>query len=394
MMKKYIYGFLCCLIGSSLIAQNEQPILKTNTEKLSIKDGLIMRTDYWTLVPEETLDVYTADKTSKTKVVTFYSDIDSIAFEVKPREAYNFAIVLNGKDTCWTQVRSGITFEAAADHKITSDTLPFVLTKANNIYVEGVLNGVDTLKLMFHSAMNSVTLTERATQRLKKMTFDKSVDTKTWGGAGSARYDKGNSLKIGEFEWDDLVIWEDTHSGPETDGKFGPNLFWNQVIELNFDEKIMVIHSTLPKQATDYEKLNLEFRRTAMFLETISEVEGKEYPNKMLIHSGFGGTLLYDDVFANEHQLGEQLPIISESSLLDSHGNTLKTKKAVLPLLSIGDTKFPEIPVGFFEGALGRQSLSVLGGNILKRFNIFFDMQNAHIYLQQNDLMNLPYSDS
>ena len=36
--------------------------------------------------------------------------------------------------------------------------------------------------------------------------------------------------------------------------------------------------------------------------------------------------------------------------------------------------------------------MSVLGGDILKRFNIIVDWQSAHIYLAENGLMALPYA--
>ena len=44
--------------------------------------------------------------------------------------------------------------------------IPFRLTSSNNISVQAVLNDKDTVKLMFHTAANSVTLTEDAVKNL------------------------------------------------------------------------------------------------------------------------------------------------------------------------------------------------------------------------------------
>ena len=155
----------------------------------------------------------------------------------------------------------------------------------------------------------------------------------------------------------------------------------------------MVIHSSPPDMDEDYEKLNLLFKRNSMYIEGFSMIEGVEYKNHFLIHSGYGGSILFDDKFVNDHDIGSKLPILSESELKDSQGNVLKTKKATLPNFSIGKTNFADIPVGFFEGSIGRQRISVVGGDVLKRFNIMFDLQNDYIYLKPNGLMNSPYSE-
>ncbi len=273
---------------------------------------------------------------------------------------------------------------------ITHDTIPFTLTAANNISIKAILNDMDTLNLMFHTAAGDVALTKATTSKLTSLSELGTDTVKSWGGESTARYSKGNTVQIGNFSLKNLTIWEDTHSGIGTDGKFGPNFFENKIIEMNFDESIIIIHSALPSLEVEYEQHNLVINRGLMFLEMVSQIEENHYKNNFLIHSGYGGTILYDDAFSNEHKLGEQLKINSESDLRDSHDNIIKTKKAILPILSVGKIQFSYIPVGFFEGTIGRQQMSVMGGNLIKRFNIIFDIQNAHVYLKGNSLMRLP----
>jgi len=43
-----------------------------------------------------------------------------------------------------------------------------------------------------------------------------------------------------------------------------------------------------------------------------------------------------------------------------------------------------DIPVGFFEGSMGRQKMSVIGGEILKRFNLIIDSNRKYIYIKPN----------
>ncbi len=373
------------------IAQSTFPILQTTTEVLSIKDGDVLKQNYWTVDPSLPLDVYVADKLNQTKIITFYSDTDSLSFEIDPLKTQKFAIVLNEKDTCWTQVKSGISFVKMADTPLTHDTIPFTLTKANNVIIQSSLNDGDSLRMMFHTAQGSVSLTEEAITKLGNKNFDKSEKAITWGGEATTEYSEGNQFKIQNFEWNDLTIWSDKHTGPTADGKFGPNLFPDKVIELDFDKNLMIIHSYLPEIDESFQKAQITFNQNMMFLNTEYIINDHSYRNPVLLHSGYGGTLLLDDKFVEKNKFGELLETISESELKDSHDNVIKTKRSILPQFKLGEDSFKNIPINFFEGALGRQHLSVMGGDILKRFNLYIDLQYGYLYYRPNGLYNIPF---
>ena len=213
-------------------------------------------------------------------------------------------------------------------------------------------------------------------------------DVNSWGGKGAQRMSEQNILKIGEFQWDSLLIWESQHSGPTTDGKFGPNLFADKWIELNYDSSFVVIHKFKPAHTNDFEKLALHNEHGNMFIEGKSKIGNKEISNRYLIHSGYSGAILYDDEFAEANNLSDQIEITEEQDLKDSLGNTLTTKKGMIPQFSLGNQELDDITVGFFSGAIGRQKMSVLGGNVLKRFNILIDSEREHIYLKSNGLVD------
>ena len=386
-----IYTIL--FLSSYSIAQDKLPILQSTTETISIRDGQILRSDYWTLVPEAKPDVYVADKSNQSKIISFISDIDSISFNLEPGTKHDFIVLLNGKDSCYTQIRSGIRALPELVDVNRKDTIPFRLTSHNNIVIEAILNQRDTLQLMLHTAASAVSLTREATQRLANLSFDDPQLVHSWGGIDSTGYADGNSLQIGAFTWEEMRVWESENSGPETDGKFGITLFDNRIIEFDFEASQLIIHTQLPNLSSDFEQKALAFNRNLMFLQGKGHTDSLQFENQFLIHSGYAGAVLFDDVFATSNQLAEQLEIISESSLSDSYGNILKTKNAVLPGLSIGNTDFKEIPVSFFEGAIARQKMSLIGGNLLKRFHLFLDLQQAYVYLKPNNLANLPFTD-
>ena len=284
----------------------------------------------------------------------------------------------------------GQTIIAQENNQIT--IIPFELTDHNNLSIKGVFNKVDTVNLMFHTDASSITLTTETIKKITTIKWDTETEVRSWGGKSTARYSENNFLEISNLKWDSVAIWETKNSGPTTGGKFGPNLFTGKVIEIDFDKSIITIHQELPKKAKKFTKMNLFFENESMFIQGTSSINGIDYQNKFLIHTGYGGTILYDDKFAAESKIGEQIEITDVKELKDSYGNVLKTKKGKLPNFTLGNEQFKDIPVGFFEGSIGRQQISVIGGDLLKRFNIIIDSNREHIYMKPNQLRKLAYN--
>lgn len=268
----------------------------------------------------------------------------------------------------------------------TPDTIPFTLTPANNISVQGVLNDTDTLELMLHTAASGMTLTREATARMGSFELNGADTVSSWGGANASRYSTGNQLQIGGQQWADLQIWENENSGPGTDGKFGLGFFADRIVTIDFDQRHLIISDELPADLENFRKVPVRFDDSFLFLEGALTVGDSTWTNTFLIHSGFGGSLLLDDVFVADHQLSETLEIIKTSILKDSYGNEIKTQKAVLPEFQVDPIVFKDIPIGFFAGSIGRQKMSVIGGDLLKRFNIIFDLLHDEVYLAANTL--------
>ena len=270
--------------------------------------------------------------------------------------------------------------------------IPFTLTAADNIAVRATLNATDTVDLMFHTAVDSVSLTKEAIAKLSSFTANGSVSVQSWGGTADARQSTGNSLSVGEFTWRDLTITEADNSGPGTDGKFGPNLFAGKVVEINFDSRELLIHSTLPAMDGSFQQLDLVTRRGSMYVTGELTVAERHYTTEFLLHSGFAGTALLDEEFVRTHDLGADLETLSESVLKDSYGNEVKTRSVRVPALRFGATTFADVPVGIFEGKIGSARASIIGCGLLKRFNIIIDAKNRHLYLAPNKLSGATFA--
>ncbi len=271
--------------------------------------------------------------------------------------------------------------------------IPFALTSANILSVRGILNGTDTADLMFHTAVDSLSLTKESIKRISSVKMDDVETIKSWGGESQGRFSKSNSLKLAGLTWDNLLITEDELSGSHTDGKFGPNLFKGYVIEVDFEHQSLRLHSRLPDTIDPkYQRLAIEYDRGNMFVLAAVETEAKRFENRFLLHTGFGGTVVMDDEFVASNGLAQELKTVGESQLSDALGNVLKTKDVQIPSFSIAAFRFSDVPSRFFDGSSRLQRISVLGVEILKRFNWIIDKEHDCIYLKPNSLFNSAFS--
>lgn len=103
-MKKIILLiFLGFFVFTVYSQQKPIKIIKATSKSVDIRDGNDFYKNTWAIVPDAKPDVYNTKFGEKT--ITFYTDIDSISIDVKPEEVHDFIILLNDKDTAWTQIK-------------------------------------------------------------------------------------------------------------------------------------------------------------------------------------------------------------------------------------------------------------------------------------------------
>lgn len=90
------------LLISAFFSYSQVPVIRATSDKAFIQDGAGARKSSWSLNPKLNPDIYES-LTNGTKKITFYTDIDSISFQVKAGKDYNFIVLLNSTDTCHTR---------------------------------------------------------------------------------------------------------------------------------------------------------------------------------------------------------------------------------------------------------------------------------------------------
>ncbi|MTB51138.1 hypothetical protein [Lewinella sp. W8] len=260
--------------------------------------------------------------------------------------------------------------------------IAFTLTESNNISVPVVLNQTDTLPMMLHTAASGVTVISVVSEDLRSIAWNGADTTRSWGGANEARRSDGNIVSVGNVHRDSVTIWETTNSGPGTEGKFGLDHFAGQVVGINFSEGEIRLYPTRPDSLPGYEARDLRLDGSFMFITGEIPMGDSTYSQEFLIHSGYAGALLFDDAFTAEARLSTTLPITDQQELKDSYGNRILTQKATLPNFSLGGTSLSDLTVGFFSGDIGRQKVSVMGGEVIKRFDWIIDLEAKKAWIK------------
>jgi hypothetical protein len=99
-MKKNILSLIfCCLQLTITLAQEQKlPVLKSKSNRLSIRDNNKFYPNIWGLNPNLKPDVReTIVIGDKSHEVTFISDIDSITFKVDGNKKYDFVVIKDDK---------------------------------------------------------------------------------------------------------------------------------------------------------------------------------------------------------------------------------------------------------------------------------------------------------
>lgn len=393
---KYLFLFVSLICTSTLFSQARLPIIQANSKSVSIKDGSFLNKDTWTLSPEIKPDVYTADRSRKTKWVVFYTDIDSIRVKVKPGTNFNFIVLLQGKDTCYTQIASAIPLEIKAKRtKYTTDTIPFTLTERNAIHVKAIVNNRDTLNLHFDIGSFDFRFTQDAI--LKKTGL---LANQPEALAGRAKPNFRNLEPVRKIQLGNLVFQNPTVvptllTAHGMDGRFGWNLFEGKSVEIDYEKGILVIHSALPKKLKGYKKSELAFLQSFVCVKSALIVKQNAYNGFFLFDTGSDQALILDSLWMVRNNFPKDLPIIKTTVFSDPRGVKYESKTVLCPKIETNGFSLLNIPATLLgTNNPVRFEVNYLGNDALKRFNTILDFKNDMIYLKPNTLINLPFREA
>lgn len=403
---KYLSLILCCFIVSGAAAQSSLPVIRANSKSISIRDGDFLDKDSWTLNPTLRPDTYSADRTRKTKYVTFYTDVDSIRVKVVPGSRFDFVILYQGKDSCFTRIESAIPpvvakggrlggsgasagSGSAATGRVSAalkaDTVPFVLTDHSAIAVRAVIDGRDTVSMHFDLSAFGLHLTKDAILHRTGLLPNREEVLAGTAKPNYRKLNKVSTLQMGTLTWHDPVIGATEVTAREMDGRIGWDVFEGKVVELNYERGIMVIHPRMPRRVKGYTRSKLNFIRSFPCAAGTFIIDGKEYAGDFLLDNGSDQSLLVDSAWAAKVHFPTDLPVLGTQVLRDPSGRSFTTRKVTIPAIRVNGliaTQVPAVLMGSQQPV--RFSVNYFGNGLLRRYDLIVDFQKDELYLRPN----------
>ncbi len=282
--------------------------------------------------------------------------------------------------------------EQAHAQTVRSDTIPFELTAFNNVIVPVVINGTDTLRLMFHSSFTGVSVTRSGLEHTTTLHADGEGIAHSWGGETQSGVSVGNTVRIGQNTWDSVLVTIDEQSGQESDGKFGWDHFADRVLEIDYDRSELVVHPSMPTLPDGATLLPFEERNGSLYVQSTIAFGETSVADLFMFHTGYGGTCILGTGFMSRFGNGPALDTLGTKKLSDSFGNVLLNITARIPSLTFADHEFKNVHIQVMDRRSHFED-SVLGNDILRRFNSWIDFRAHRIYLKPSKAMGATFSD-
>lgn len=209
-------------------------------------------------------------------------------------------------------------------------------------------------------------------------------------------HSKGNRLFVNDFKdySHDLYIILDQNinfsqqMGIPIHGIIGYDFFKNNIIEINYRSKQVIIHN--PKKNTDknlssFQKIPFQLELSKPYIQTTIELNNLNYKTKMLVDSG--GT---DAAWLFESGQIKCPELFYEDFLGKGFSGDIFGKRSRVNAITIGNSALINPTVSFPDNESLKHVSMVSGRNgsigagILKRFDVVFDYKNHYLYLKKN----------
>lgn len=272
-----------------------------------------------------------------------------------------------------------LLFSAAFFSLHAQQTIPFRITKHNNIIVKTLVNKKDSLDLMFQIAMQDASISPERQRKADHIVFNKE------------EISENNTVQIGKLTLNNIRFSDHQLAGHEADGKIGTVLFGGKAFKIDYDNSQFIIYDQKP-DVKDYQPIAMLYDQEAFYIAADNIIdEDQQQEAYFLLQSGYSGGLLYSNDFAAEKELDKKLKITGEKTLKNSSGKSIITKQGILPFLKVGNSILKDVSAGFFVGDLNNQTVNYFGADLLRRYNWIFDADRKTAYIKPSKYFSVPY---
>lgn len=403
-MKK-LMTIIFILMSMFCVAQGELPTLKTNTKIINIQDGNVLYLGIWGVSSKVKWDEYFTGKIENKKTLKFFSEIDTLTFIVEPNKKYDF-IVLLGNEKAYTRINTDATKKPSNSkmkvlqyHKkrknasFGKDTIPFRIGNDNRIHMTGRINDSDSLDLLFDTGANAFAITSSLVGNRVKMTMDGETLNRGSDGTSIKKTSSNNTFEIGNLIWNNVKFISIDYKKPAFDGVIGWPAFGGKIVEIDYENKIMIIHQSLKKIPAGYSKVETVMLTGVPYIRAEMTVNNKKSYGWFEFDTGGVRSFYLSKHYVTKNKLDcSRLDWMGTTHATGSKGVKFKRNIYRLPKLKFGEFETYQLPVAIAEeDPKGIIFNDILGNDLLKRFNAIIDFEKYEIYLKPNALLHSEY---
>ncbi|UKB77970.1 hypothetical protein [Chryseobacterium sp. MEBOG07] len=274
-----------------------------------------------------------------------------------------------------------ILFSAGLSGMKAQQTIPFRITKHNNIIVKTLVNKKDSLDLMFQIAMKDCAISPERQRKADHIIFNKE------------EISDDNIIEIGKVTQKDVRFFDNQLAGHEADGKIGTGIFDGKAFKIDYDNNQFVMYDQKHQpDLSGFQPIKIILDHEAFYIAADNVVDGKHQKEAyFVLQSGYSGGILYSNDFAEEQELDKKLKVTGQKTLKNSAGKSMITKQGILPFFKLGNIVFKDVSAGFFSGDLKTQHVNYFGADMLRRFIWIFDMERQMAYIKPSKYFSEPY---
>ncbi|SDF40140.1 Aspartyl protease [Mucilaginibacter pineti] len=381
-MKSWSFFICLCAAIPAGIAQTRLPLIHSGSEKAIIIDGKYVKTD-WQFDPNANQDTYYVNVPRADSRVIFRTDQAELKFKTRFGREYNFLVVLNNKDTCHICIsaKDGPAVRQAVTGHSYPDTIPFML-KGARVYLAGKLNGDHAVTIQLDFGAGGAIVNKMVSEQLA-LQFDGKTMTSNTQGLNEARASTHNRLEIGHQQWTNLPFTEVGNMQMGEDVIIGNGLFRDKVIELDYDNKVLIVYNNLPSKAKKYRVQPVYYEQDRPKFEATIMQNNQPFNFWFLFDTGRDGTMLIGKDFTGQSDNWNKL----QALMVLPDGRKIVRLDAV-----ISGQKIKDIVTNAADPVNAASRPTLIGNQVLNHFNVILDNPRGLLYLKPNGRWKEPYS--
>jgi hypothetical protein len=180
--------------------------------------------------------------------------------------------------------------------------------------------------------------------------------------------------------------------GMQIDGVIGWLILSQYAVRIDYDAMLIEIYDNNKFEYDfGYSGYTLEVQGTTIFTNvTVAFKSGNTFTGKVVVDSGAGNTFYFNTPFTEENNLLAEMDTYYERETQSLSTESSHIYTTMLADLSISDYEFSSVPANIAIAEAGALSwagpMGILGNGVLKRFNVFIDLQQQMMSLEPNRL--------